>query len=190
VNELELLQRVVEETTTVIAAVPAGQLSNPSPCEGWTVRDVINHIVGGATVFAISVEQGSVPDDDLARLFGGDNVGDDALGAWKTASNRALAAFGLPGALEQTVKLPFGEMPGAVALSIAIFDVLTHAVDIAWSTGQHLGDTELLETALVMGEQMVTPELRVPGVFDPAQPAPEGASGEVRLLAFAGRKVA
>jgi hypothetical protein len=36
---------------------------------------------------------------------------------------------------------------------------------------------------------MVGPDLRVPGVFDPEQPAPEDATPTVRLLAFAGRKV-
>jgi uncharacterized protein (TIGR03086 family) len=188
-NEIELLRNVVEETTSVIAGVRDDQLGGESPCAGWTVRDVINHIVGGATIFAMIVEDGSVADSELGRLAGGDNLGDDPLGAWKTASTRALAAFGLPGALERSVLLPFGEMPGAVALSIAVFDVLTHAVDIAWSTGQQIGDTELLETALVMGEQMVTPELRVPGVFDPAQPVAADAPAETRLLAFAGRRV-
>jgi len=188
-NELELLQRVVEETTRVVGNVSDDQYGNASPCAGWTVRDVVNHIVGGATIFAISAEQGSVPEEELGRLAGDDNLGTDPLGAWKTASTRALAAFGLPGALEQMVVLPFGEMPGALALSIAVFDVLTHAVDVAASTGQHIADTELLETALVMGEQMVTPELRVPGVFDPAQPVAADAPAETRLLAFAGRKV-
>ena len=188
-NEIELLQGVVDQTTTVIAGVGADQWDTASPCAGWTVRDVVNHIVGGATVFAISVEQGSVPDEELGRLAGEDNLGADPLGAWTTASARALAAFERPGALEQSVVLPFGEMPGAAALSIAVFDVLTHAVDIASVTGQHLTDLALLETALGMGEQLVGPELRVPGVFDPVQPVAADAPVETRLLAFAGRSV-
>ncbi|MGZ4675887.1 MAG: TIGR03086 family metal-binding protein [Acidimicrobiia bacterium] len=188
-TELELLQRVVDETTRVVANVDDSQLANPSPCEGWTVRDVVNHIVGGSTIFAMSVEETTADAATMDRLFNGDNVGADPLGAWTASSERALAAFRLPGALEKSVTLPFGEMPGSVALSIAIFDVLTHAVDIASATGQHVDDVELLETALVMGEQMVTPELRVPGVFDPAQPVAAEAPAETRLLAFAGRRV-
>ncbi len=73
---------VVDETTVVVNDVADDQLGNPSPCEGWTVRDVINHITGGATMFAISAEQGSVPDEELGRLMGGDNLGDDPQGAW------------------------------------------------------------------------------------------------------------
>jgi len=130
-----------------------------------------------------------VPDAELGRLMGGDNVGDDPSGAWKIASERAMAAFALPGAMEKVVKLPFGEMPGGVALNIAIFDVATHAVDLARATGQQVTDAELLEGALAMGRQMVSPELRVPGVFGDEQAAGAQASAEDKLLAFAGRKI-
>ena len=64
-DSLGLLQQVVRETTVVVNNVRDDQMANPSPCEGWTVRDVVNHITGGATLFAISAEQGSVPDEQL-----------------------------------------------------------------------------------------------------------------------------
>jgi uncharacterized protein (TIGR03086 family) len=188
-DSITMLQRVVDTTTGVLGNTTTAQLSNPTLCTEWTVRDLLNHIVGGATVFAISAEQGSVPDEDLGRLMGGDNVGDDPNAAWATASKRALVAFEQPGAMEKIVKLPFGEMPGGIALNIAIFDVTTHAVDIARATGQHVKDTELLEAALATGRQMIGPELRVPGVFGDEQAIDERASAEDRLLAFAGRKL-
>jgi uncharacterized protein (TIGR03086 family) len=188
-DSVALLQQVVDETTVVVNGVRDDQLANPSPCEGWTVRDVMNHITGGATMFAISAEQGSVPDDELGRLMGGDNLGDDPQAAWAKAADRAMQAFGQPGVFDKTVKLPFGEVPAGVALNIAIFDVLTHAVDIARASGQEVRDTELIETALVMGRQMVGPELRIPGVFDAERPAPDGAPPADRLLAFAGRRI-
>lgn len=189
-DSVALLQQVVDETTTVVNDVSEDQLANPSPCEGWTVRDVINHITGGATLFAISAEQGSVPDDVLGQLMGGDNLGDDPQAAWAVAAARAMSAFAEPGVLEKIVKLPFGEMPAGVALNIAIFDVLTHAVDIASSTGQTVNNAELIDTALLMGREMIGPELRTPGVFDPEQPIAADAPAQDRLLAFAGRSVA
>src|SRR5690349_395717 len=184
-----MLQRVVDTTTAVIDQTTSDQLSNRTLCTEWTVRDVINHMVGGATMFAISVEDGSVPDEMLGRLMGGDNVGDDPQGAWATASDRAMKAFSLPGAMDKIVKLPFGEMPGGIALNIAIFDVATHACDLAQATGQHVTDSELLAGALAMGKQMIGPDLRVPGVFGDEQAADAQASAEDKLLAFAGRKL-
>jgi uncharacterized protein (TIGR03086 family) len=185
---VELLQRVVNETTRVVDSLTPNELGNDTPCAEWTVRDVLNHITGGATMFAISAEQGSVPDDQIGQLMGGDNLGDDYKAAWGTAAKRAMSAFdGLD--LSKPVTLPFGEMPAGVALNIAIFDVATHACDIAESTGQSIADTDLLETALGFGKQMIGPELRVPGVFGPEQPCPDDAPITQRLFAFSGRTV-
>ncbi len=130
-----------------------------------------------------------MPDEVLGRLMAGDNLGDDYKAAWATAADRAMHAFGEPGVLEKIVKLPFGEMPAGVALNIAVFDVLTHATDIARSTGQTVEDAELIETALEVGHQMIGPELRMPGVFDAEQPIGADAPAQDRLLAFAGRRV-
>jgi uncharacterized protein (TIGR03086 family) len=185
---VELLQRVVNETTRLVDSLTPDQLGNDTPCAEWTVRDIVNHITGGATLFAISAEQGSVPDEMIGQLMGGDNLGTDYKAAWATAAKRAMSAFdGLD--LSKQVTLPFGEMPAGVALNIAVFDVATHATDIAASTGQTITDTELLEAALDMGKQMIGPELRMPGVFDAEQPCPADAPIMQRLLAFSGRKV-
>ncbi|MBV8950687.1 MAG: TIGR03086 family protein [Actinobacteria bacterium] len=188
-DNVALLQQVVDETTKVVDNVTPDQLGNATPCTDWTVRDILNHITGGATMFAISAEQGAVPDDVLATLIGGDNIGADPQGAWAVAAARAMAAFEAPGVLDKIVKLPFGEMPAGVALNIAVFDVLTHAADIARATGQTLDETDLVETALTMGRQMIGPELRQPGIFDDEQPAGADAAPVDRLLAFAGRRV-
>jgi uncharacterized protein (TIGR03086 family) len=183
------MRQVVDETTKIVDGIKPDQLANATPCTEWTVRDLLNHITGGATMFAIAAEQGSVPDDVFGQLVGGDNLGDDYRGAWKTASRRAVAAFDLPGAMDKVVKLPFGEMPGGVALNIAVFDVTTHATDLSRATNQAAPPADLLETALAVGKQMIGPDYRVPGIFGPEQPAPEGAPTADRLLAFAGRKV-
>ena len=188
-DNVELMKQVVATTDKIVKGTDASQLDIQSPCTEWTVRDVINHITGGSTMFAVCVEEGSVPDDLLGKLMGGDNLGDDYVGAWETASTRAMAAFEAPGALDKMVKLPFGEMPAGVAINIAVFDVLTHAADIARVTNQTIEDTALVETALEVGQQMIGPDLRAPGLFDREQPAPDGATPTVRLLAFAGRKV-
>jgi uncharacterized protein (TIGR03086 family) len=140
-------------------------------------------------MFAISAEQGSIPDDVVVQLTEGDSLGDDYKGAWHDASAKAMTVFGQPGVLEKVVKLPFGEMPAGVALNIAIFDVATHATDLARATNQTITDTGLLEAALEMGRTMIGPEWRGSGLFGAEQPAPADAPVADRLLAFAGRKV-
>jgi uncharacterized protein (TIGR03086 family) len=186
---LALMERVLDQTGRVIQNIGPDQLGNATPCTEWSVRDVINHLAGGATMFSVCVEEGAISDEQFGQLMTGDNLGDDYKGAYDAAAKRARLAFSQEGALEKMVKLPFGEMPAGIALNIAVFDVLTHGCDLAKATGQPVDDTELLETALAVGRQMIGPELRAPGFFDPEQPVADDASPSDKLLAFAGRKV-
>ncbi len=187
-DSVEMLKRVVDQTGVLVDGTTEADLGKPTPCTDWTVRDLINHVTGGGQMFAVSAETGSVPDEMVGQLMGGDNLGDDYKGAFHTATQRVMTAFAQPGVMDKMVKLPFGEMPAPIALNIAIFDVATHACDLAKATGQKVSDDEVLEQALEIGKQMIGPELRQPGVFDEAQPIDDAASASDRLLAFAGRK--
>jgi uncharacterized protein (TIGR03086 family) len=182
--------RVIDESRRLVEGITPEQLSNQTLCTEWTVRDVLNHITGGAAYFGRVAEGESVSDEAIGQLLGGgDNLGDDYKGAFNAAADRAMAAFSQPGVLDRIVKLPFGEVPGSVALNIAIFDVSTHNCDIAQATGQSINDTEVLETVLEVGKQTVKAEGRRPGFFDAEQPCADDAPAVQRVLAFAGRKV-
>ncbi len=100
-----------------------------------------------------------------------------------------MAAAAQPGALEKIVTLPFGQMTAGAFLGYVIFDLTTHATDLARASGQTIADTELLEAALEAGHRTVGPHMRQPGVFDPEQPVPADAPIVDRLQAFAGRKI-
>lgn len=60
-DSIQCLQHVIDETTRLVNGVSASQLGVSTPCAEWTARDLINHITGGATMFAMSAEQGTVP---------------------------------------------------------------------------------------------------------------------------------
>ena len=187
-DQVALLGRAIDEVTRLVDGLTDDQLGVQTPCAEWKVRDLLNHLTGGATMFAISAETGDVPDDLMASLMTEDQLGDDYKQAWKAASTRATAAFSKPGIMEQTVKLPFGEMPAGVAATIAVFDVTTHACDLAQATGRQVQDAELVDTALAAGKQMIGPDMRVPGMFGPEVPCDESSSSVDKLLAFAGRQ--
>ena len=44
------MERAFAIATGVLEGVQPDQWDAPSPCEGWTVRDVVNHMVGGAKI--------------------------------------------------------------------------------------------------------------------------------------------
>src|SRR5438046_10495652 len=88
-------ERVLDRANEVVDRVEPDHLGNPTPCTEWDVRAVINHITGGATMFAVWVEQGSVPDARLGELMGGDKLGDDIKGRYWSSSDQARAPIAL-----------------------------------------------------------------------------------------------
>ena len=100
-DEAATMQRVIALTGSVVDRIEPEQLDNPSPCEAWTVRDVLNHITGGAEMFAICVRDGEVPDEQLGELMMGDNLGDDYKASFHRATDDAKQAFATPGAMDR-----------------------------------------------------------------------------------------
>src|SRR3712207_7164865 len=69
--------------TAVLDAVPADAWDRPSPCEGWTVRDVVRHLVQTQREFLTGrgVDLGEEPDVDAGPAV-----------AWRAHARRGGAA--------------------------------------------------------------------------------------------------
>jgi uncharacterized protein (TIGR03086 family) len=187
-DSLAMINRVLDETARIVDGIEPAQLDDPTPCADWTVRDVLNHITGGADMFAIAAAEGKVPDEELGQLMAGDNLGSDFKASFKAAAGRATTAFAADGVLDKVITLPFGEMPAGVALDIAIFDVTTHAWDLAKATGQSTAlDPEVLGTALELAQGMLSDDFRASGLFGQPVPVPDDAPLQDRLAGFTGR---
>ena len=169
------LQGLVHDTTT-------DQLDLPTPCEGWKVRDLFEHLIGGGTTFA-AVVRGDEPPTDVLPV-------DDAI---MTATvSAALAdvdeAFRLPGALERSVVTPFGEMPGDAFARLLAFDALMHTWDLATATGREVDvPEEVVSEVEGFVRAALQPEMRGPGTFAAEVEPRAGASALERLVAFSGR---
>jgi len=185
----ELLARSFASTQAVLAGVAPDQLDATTPCASWTVRDLINHIVGGTTFFAVTAETGGPFESDGEAP---DCTGGDFVAAFEEGAARAVRAFSAEGAMEKTMRLPFGELPGSVFVNIAAGDTFTHGWDLAKATGQAVDfDPELAAQLLanaraILSDSMRGPDGRAP--FGPEREAPEGASEADRLAAFLGRQ--
>jgi uncharacterized protein (TIGR03086 family) len=186
----ETLARAFATTRNVLNNVKADQLEDPTPCESWKVKDLINHIVGGPYFFAASTQDGQSPGADSG---GKDYTAADIVAAFDQGVAAAVAAFDTPGALEKLVTLPFGRMPGAALMGLASTDTFTHAWDLAHATGQDTDlDPELAAQLLAGAKVAIGDGSRGPdgtAPFGPQQPAPDGATEADKLAAFMGRKV-
>ncbi|MGH7920062.1 MAG: TIGR03086 family metal-binding protein [Candidatus Dormibacteraceae bacterium] len=162
----------------MIDGVRDDQWSAPTPCEGWTVADLVQHLVQGNLGFVRAlggaVETASTP---------------DRRAAFHASLAALLEAFGRPGVLEETVTVPFGSVPGAAALHLRVTELLVHAWDLARATGQTLDvSPELAEQELSFSRAKLLqlPPDRSP--FGPPQPIAEDAPAMDRLAALLGRR--
>lgn len=184
----ENLELAFAAARAVLAKVRRDQLDDPTPCASWTVRDIVNHLVGNAFYFATAVNTGasSGPGDD-------DYTGGDWIATYDDGVTQAVAAFGSPGALDKSVALHFGSIPVAVFLGIATTDAFVHAWDVARATGQDTDLDPALAATLLEGARMfVQPAFRgddTKAPFGPEQAAPANGSNADTLAAFMGRVV-
>jgi uncharacterized protein (TIGR03086 family) len=144
----------------------------------------------GGKLFAICASEGAIPDEQLLEIMTVDQLGDDPVASFDASADAALEAFSDPAALESTISLPFGQMPGQAALDLAVFDLTVHALDIAKATGQSTElDPEVLVAAYDHAKASITPEMRNEegNPFAPAVEIADDAPIQDKLHALAGR---
>jgi uncharacterized protein (TIGR03086 family) len=169
----------------LVAGVSPDGWDAPSPCEGWTARDVAGHVTGGQHMIRALATGVPRPDTnkDPARF-----VRDDVLLSWREARKECTAAL-TPDAL--TALIPFGslgELPLQTFLEGYILEPLVHAWDLAQATAQPSRlDPDLVHHAFATAQVIAAP-LRARGHLAPPLTPPKGASEQTRLLAFLGRK--
>jgi uncharacterized protein (TIGR03086 family) len=179
------LQQAITSTRAVLAGVTPDQLDTPTPCRSWTVRQLVDHIVGGQFFFS-AVARGEQPSGEPRTFADG-----DFLARFDEGSAACLAAFSADGAMEKTMHLPFGDMPGAAFVGLATTDTFTHGWDLAKATGQPTDLDPDLAVALLVGAKALPASYRGPegAPFGPEQQPPAGASSADRLAAYLGREV-
>ncbi|MFC5179272.1 TIGR03086 family metal-binding protein [Nocardioides taihuensis] len=138
-----LYRRCVESWATRVAAVGPGQWEGPTPCADWSVRVLVNHVVG-EDLWTVPLVQGRTI-EEVGDSLDGDLLGDDPVRAALEAARAATAivAEALPAG--GTVHLSYGEERLAEYVCQLAADHLVHGWDLAVATG---GDPRL-DPALV-----------------------------------------
>jgi len=141
---------------------------------------VLEHMVGGATMFAAAF-RGTEPPDSLPV---------DAVAAFPTAMDGLLDAVKSPGALDRTIHAPFGEVPGETFARFVALDGLVHGWDIATSTGRpYEPAADVVAAVDAFAREAIGDAFRDGDTFAAATEPPPGASPVEQLAAFTGRTV-
>ena len=171
----------------VVRMVPDSAWSNPSPCEGWTARDVVGHVIA-VQGYIESLARGVEP---TLNPYGvpGDLAGDDPFGAWSAARGSVLAAIDGPGVLDRTVQTFRAQETIDTFLAWNVVDTLAHTWDLARAAGvDDRLDDDLVGHATGQAAPVID-HMRQPPFFGEAA-TPNDPSPAARFLAMLGRRTA
>lgn len=177
--------RALEHTRGIVEGVPSDQLAGTTPCDGWNVADLLNHVVSGNFWVGPLVAGQTI--DEVGDRFDGDVIGDEPARAYAESAAIAGAAFKGEGAMEAPVAVSYGPVPGSIYCGHRFIDVLVHGWDLAKATGQ---DTTLPPDLVLACIEVVKPQAELlagSGAFGTTIPVDDGADPQTVLLGLLGR---
>jgi uncharacterized protein (TIGR03086 family) len=176
-QHLSLFTQRADRFTEVVDAV-VGSWDAPSPCEDWSARDVVGHVVESQRDFLRRQGLDAGPAPDL----------DDPAAAWRMQRDHVTGVLAADGVAAREYDGYFG--PTTIAATMADFygwDLVVHGSDVARATGQGWSVTEEEAAALHATADEWGDALHSEGVCAEEVPVPEDASVTDRLLARLGR---
>lgn len=177
--------------TPLVEGTESAQLADDTPCDGFTVRDLIGHFTLGRFIFGAGMAGDDARQQELIATMPaqiGDVLGDDHHENYEQATEAINQAVAGVADVTETVSLVFGEMPASDALQLLSADNYVHYWDLASATGQAFEPPEhLTDAAATFFSSFITEDSRAGGAFGPEIDAPAEANRFDRMLAFCGR---
>jgi uncharacterized protein (TIGR03086 family) len=164
--------------TAVVEAVPPRAWDAPSPCEGWSARDVVRHLADTQreTLTKNGVDLGSAPDFDT-----------DPAAAWGEHARRVLAALADDEHASRPIDWFFGPTTiGATFEQFYVWDMYVHRWDLARAAGNDAGLTDAELDRIERGADSFGEALHLDGMCRPAL-IPADGDRITRVLARLGR---
>ncbi len=186
---LALLPSAIAEVQQRLDLVTVEKWSAATPCEGWDLKELGAHLLGGARMSEVLLNGGSA--EDVGVVFAGAHQSTNFAVDFAAAAATELAMFNAAPSLDVVLNHPAMAMPASQALQFRVSDYLIHAWDIARSLGtDETLNPELVEAVWTAIQPMV-PMIPHVGVFGsgPSGTVPADAPLQTRLLDTLGRRV-
>jgi len=176
------LDDILPRLNELVASLSDAQLDAPTACSKFAVRDILEHMIDGATMFAGAC-RGVAPLDRSGKT--------DVVATFPVAMADLQQAVHSPGALERTIAAPFGDVPGDA------FAPLRRPGRPRARMGHRHRHRPALRAARgarggvdAFTRQAISEAMRDDDTFAAPVDAPAGASPLIQLVAFTGRHVA
>ncbi|HYZ53746.1 MAG TPA: TIGR03086 family metal-binding protein [Streptosporangiaceae bacterium] len=189
-NVQEMLVRALDGFGQRVHAVARSQWAGSTPCDLWSVRDLVNHMVW-ILRWTPPLIAGTSP-AEVGTRFDGDLLGDDPVAAWADAEHATRQAA-READHDRKIATPYGELTVSEFLELVTAEALIHTWDLARS----IGADETLDPGLV-GEALgryrtnrlyhgSAPGESWPALFDPPVAGPSDADPQSQLIRLVGR---
>ena len=176
----ERYRRVAGRFTDRAGEVGEDGWNAPAPCDGWTARDIVTHLVGWIP---------SVLGPAGLTIPGGPSAETDPLGAWSTLNNSLQAALDDPEvALREFDAGPPGRLSVETAIGMLVLgDVLIHTWDLARAAGLDERLDQGIVSEMLVGMAPMDEMLRGSGHYGAKVATNDDADDQTKLIAFTGR---
>jgi uncharacterized protein (TIGR03086 family) len=178
-----------ENAAVIVSGIRPDQVGNATPCSGYDVAGLIDHVVEAGHRAAALGHGQAPPSGDASPHV----EVTEAPGRLRNSARDAAAAWADDIRLVATTTMPWGvQYTGAALIDMYLLELAVHAWDLAWATGQlDRLDPTLAAPALSAARAFIRQEFRDmvgPGApFAAEVPPPTGADDWERFVAFTGR---
>jgi uncharacterized protein (TIGR03083 family) len=165
--DLEILHDLTKATLAVVRGVKPEQLGARTPCAGWDVRTLANHLLQVMTALRMTGTSEPIPDD----FWGRDLMTPDWMHNFEREADQALS-------------LPAHE--NAMATMLAV-DLVLHGWDLARATGQEFVVTDAAAALTFEFVAASAEQGRAMGIYGEPVPVDDDAPVLERALGLSGR---
>jgi uncharacterized protein (TIGR03086 family) len=192
-GSLILLRRAATFWSDRVDAIRDEQWANATPCTGWSVRQLLIHVIERDRGLASQLDGAPRDDDRSRRWLAGELVtlseSDDLKQRWHEQWGWWESRLDDPSVRDRTIPTPMGEMTfGDAAARLNTVELTIHGWDLSRALGMDERiDPELVELAYQYFSAVDRSRLPSGVIGDPV-PVPSGADRQQQLLALAGRR--
>ncbi|MDG4833407.1 TIGR03086 family metal-binding protein [Solwaraspora sp. WMMD1047] len=171
----------------LLPAVTDDRLTNPTPCAGWTVGDLLDHLLGLTVAFRMAAAKAPDPAPGGPAEPSAVNL----PASWREDLSERLdalvAAWRDPAAWTGETAVGGANLPGAIMGVVALNELTLHGWDLARGTDQPFEpDPRTVEAVHGLVSHQASDD-GTPGLFGPQlRPDPDAPLFD-RVLALAGR---
>lgn len=177
----DLYRRADAPLSAVLSELSAEDWDRTSPCEGWTARDVVRHLVQTERDFlgGHGLDLGAAPEA----------LASDPATAWEQHAATVVSVLEDDAVAGREYDGHFGRTTlGESIVTFYVFDMIVHRWDVARAGGRDDVLTDLEMDRIDSSIDAFGDALHMEGICKPGVEAPAGADRQTALLARLGRQ--